>query len=291
MTIWDAIQIDIRATGHEDFSIHSKISLSGGDINQSFHLSGNENSFFLKLNSIDNIDMFHKEKLGLETLSKSNSFRTPHPYSVGKFEDKSYLIMEYLELSNAGKMDIFAETLAKMHQVNRGQFGFESHNYIGSTKQYNEWDSNWGRFFCEQRLLPLLKLLSNKQESKGLLSDLEQLLKMVPKLLNEHKPKPALVHGDLWQGNYSFCTRGEPIIYDPACYYGDREVDLAMLELFGNPGEKFSAEYNLLLPVSHGFTIRKKIYNLYHLLNHTYLFGGSYRAQSSEMLKRILKLI
>ena len=206
----------------------------------------------------------------------------------------SYLVLPYVRMQQRGNIADFAAALAKMHRQIQTQtpphrqFGFDHDNYIGKTPQMNQWNNNWGQFFSEQRIGYQLDLLQRQQVSSRLINRGRLLLPKLAEYLNRHDPKPALVHGDLWQGNFSFDHTGEPVIYDPACYYADHEVDLAMLELFGDPGEAFFTAYHRINPIDSGYSKRRKIYNLYHILNHANFFAGSYLEQSARMIDELL---
>jgi len=176
--------------------------------------------------------------------------------------------------------------LAKMHQnISSQGFGWERNNTIGSTPQINIWKSNWIEFYLEYRLGYQFQLARRKGGNFPLQ---DKLLATIPELLKNHEVQPALVHGDLWGGNAGFTIDGEPVIFDPATYFGDREVDIAMTELFGGFPAVFYEGYQEILPLDEGYEQRKIIYNLYHILNHFNLFGGSYASQANQMIKKVL---
>ena len=167
----------------------------------------------------------------------------------------------------------------------RGVFGWDINNTIGSTVQINNWTVNWAEFWAERRIGYQLKLARRRG---GLFPQGERLLEVIPELLADHEPQPSLVHGDLWGGNAGVTSAGEPVIFDPAAYFGDREVDIAMTELFGGFPAEFYRGYNQVWPLDLGYEKRKTLYNLYHILNHFNLFGGSYASQANQMINRIL---
>ncbi len=204
------------------------------------------------------------------------------------FEDQSYLVLEFIRMHRQGDIVDFAEALASLHLTTQEKFGFNENNYIGRTAQINQFQSDWGEFFAEQRIGYQLELLRQKNVPHSLIKKGLILVQNLPDYLNKHQPKAALVHGDLWQGNYAFNRVGAPVIFDPACYYADHEVDLAMLLLFGDPGQNFFNSYNRVYPIAPGFSSRKKIYNLYHILNHANLFSGSYIAQADQIIVDLL---
>jgi protein-ribulosamine 3-kinase len=290
MNIWQTIQSEIQDATQTHFLLSEKIPVSGGDINQAFRLLGDGAEYFVKLNSSKYWDMFVQESVGLKALDITQSMLIPKVILHGVFKGQSYLVLEYIKMQRQGDIRAFATALADLHLTSHSTFGFDNDNHIGTTPQNNRANNNWGEFFAEQRIGFQLKLLQQKNVSQSLLNKGQQLLKKLPNYLNRHQVKPALVHGDLWQGNYAFNQAGVPLIFDPACYYADHEVDLAMLELFGNPGREFFEAYNRVYKIEQGYTERKKIYNLYHILNHANLFGGSYINQSEQIINELVKL-
>ena len=287
MNIWNAIDDQVSENCGLLFSTESRQTLSGGDINKAYCLSNKQDRYFVKINKSTLESMFSAECIGLNALVASKTFKIPKVIAKGVFEDKSYLVLEFIEMIATGNTFEFAKALANLHLKTHASFGFESDNFIGLNIQENNWCENWGEFFINYRLKPQLK----KIESSHSLGQTKRLLVSISEFLNQHQPKPSLVHGDLWQGNVSYLRNGLPVIYDPACYYADHEVDLAMLELFGSPGNNFFEHYHKYYPIHSGYSIRKEIYNLYHILNHANMFGGGYVQQSKSMLENIVRLL
>jgi fructosamine-3-kinase len=190
--------------------------------------------------------------------------------------------------SGSNAMQTFGEQLAAMHQYSKDQFGWHRDNTIGSTHQPNKWNSNWIDFWRDQRLGFQLKLAARNGASRRLINKGEQLQDNLEGFFSDYQPVASLLHGDLWSGNYSITAEGDPVIFDPAVYYGDREADIAMTELFGGFGQDFYSAYNNVWPLDDGYKIRKTFYNLYHILNHFNLFGGGYASQAEGMLERLL---
>ena len=225
---------------------------------------------FRKEGAPDRADAFAAEADGLEALRPH--IRVPQVLDRGVRDGKAYIALEFLHLQSSGDWAALGRMLAKLHRQTGPRFGWHRDNYIGLAPQTNGWRDDWSAFFGECRLRPQLM-------QAGLDVRLEKILG----LLQDHKPEPSLLHGDLWSGNAGFTAEG-PVVYDPAVYYGDRETDLAMTELFGGfPGEFYRA-YNEELPLPAGYEKRKHLYNLYHLLNHLNLFGGGYLAQVKSTL-------
>jgi fructosamine-3-kinase len=228
----------------------------------------------LKSNSGQYEDAFAAEADGLGAL-RAAGMRAPEPFSHGVAGGHAYLVMEYLGLSGKRDFATFGRTLAAAHRKAGSRFGWHRDNYIGSTPQANGWCDDWSEFWLERRMRPQLELA----ERNGFRIAAPSL-----NFLREHKPEPSLLHGDLWSGNAGFTAEG-PVVFDPAVYYGDREADLAMTELFGGFPRRFYAAYNEVWPVDSGYERRKPLYNLYHLLNHLNLFGSGYLAQVESTLR------
>jgi len=191
---------------------------------------------------------------------------------------QAYLVIEHLELHQEGDFAALGAMLARLHGAAGTRYGWSRDNYIGATEQENAWAEEWPAFFRERRLRPQIALA----QRNGFSLECDFVLDNLDKLLG-HGPRPSLLHGDLWSGNAGF-HRGEPVLFDPAVYYGDRECDLAMTELFGGFPADFYASYAKELPLDAGYGKRKHLYNLYHLLNHLNIFGGGYLGQVSSTL-------
>ena len=300
--MWTTIAAHItQATGHE-FQISEQRSVGGGCINQGYALQGyqkgNANpdpssspiacTYFVKLNQAAQVAMFEAEALGLQQMRVQPTIRVPEPMCWGVAENSAYIVLEWIELGRGDRSawQAMGHQLAAMHQVTSAAgFGWDRSNTIGSTPQINPWTKDWAEFFAEHRIGYQLKLA---QRRGGRFPQQERLLAAIPELLASHQPQPALVHGDLWSGNVAVTEAGEPVIFDPATYFGDREVDIAMTELFGGFPPEFYQGYNQAWPLDPGYEQRKTLYNLYHILNHFNLFGGSYESQANRMIQQIL---
>jgi fructosamine-3-kinase len=230
---------------------------------------------FLKTNTAAFADAFAAEADGLAALAASG-LPVPSPIRHGGEGATAFLLLELLELRSSGDSAALGRSLAALHARPGAQFGWTRDNFIGATPQANAWHENWAEFFRRRRIEPQLALA----HSNGF--DLEP--PNVEAILAGHDPQPALLHGDLWSGNVGFVDAG-PVFFDPAVYYGDREADLAMTELFGGFPKAFYAAYEAALPLRTGYETRKHLYNLYHLLNHLNLFGGGYLAQVRATLR------
>lgn len=233
--------------------------------------------------------MFASEADGLTALAAQNAMKVPLPVLVDQHQNMHFMVMEVLDLENSGNWVDFALALLQVHDITQSKFGFYADNFIGRSPQYNKEHQQWDNFWWEQRLLPQLELAYRngyKKPLQKLQSDIERL---TFNMLKKHKPKPALVHGDLWGGNLGFHHQ-QPCIYDPAVYFGDPEVDIALTQLFGSLPEKFYDTYQQHAQLPAGYEQRFKLYNLYHLLNHLNLFGGHYLQSSIHCIDELASL-
>lgn len=272
------------------FALTRYRSITGGCINQAALLEGNGQRYFLKLNQSALESMFEAEVHGLEAMQASGSVRTPTPVCWGTERDVAYLVLEYIDM---GQTDLnafrtFGPLLAKLHQTTAPQFGWHRDNTIGSTPQVNTYTDTWVEFLRQHRLGAQLQLAASNGISTSVLTAGEYLLDELECFFHSYVPTPSLLHGDLWSGNFSVDTNGGPIVFDPAVYFGDREVDVAMTELFGGFNRCFYDSYKDAWPLDVGYGVRKTLYNLYHVLNHFNLFGGGYGAQAQNMIHRLL---
>lgn len=268
-------------------------SVGGGDINAAFRLQCNDVDWFIKINRAALAPMFVAEAVGLQELAAQHVLKVPQVIDYGCCDQQAYLILQHIELrslrDNSAKL--FGQQLATLHRQPQAYFGWHIENTIGSTPQYNDRSDDWVEFWQLQRLGKQLQLAADNGFGGKLQRDGAKLLEKVPDFFSSYQPQPSLLHGDLWGGNASADGQGNPVIYDPACYYGDRETDIAMTELFGSFGNEFYAAYNADYPLDNGYKTRKTLYNLYHILNHLNVFGGGYQAQAEQMLQRLLAAV
>jgi fructosamine-3-kinase len=292
--MWQEIGAQITQATGKQFEIIDRASIGGGCINQVYLISNKRDRYLLKINQSHLVEMFAAEARGLAEIATTKAIKVPTPICWGISQDRSYLALEYLDLTNRVNPQSWSEMgrhLAAMHRYqisSRPKFGWYIDNTIGSTPQINTWANDWTTFFTNQRIGYQLQLARAKG---GHFPQANKLIAAIPQLLANHHPQPALVHGDLWSGNASFTTEGLPVIFDPATYWGDREVDIAMTELFGGFPAAFYQGYGEIYPLDPGYPQRQSLYNLYHLLNHYNLFGGSYQQQANSSIERLLKSI
>lgn len=288
--LFAAIDQAINAATGQPFQTRNTSAVGGGCINTAYRLQGEGLSYFVKLNRANLLAMFEAEAEGLESIAATQTIRVPTPICTGTACGQAYLVMENLQLGGGkGSSDrLLGQHLAALHRIKQAYFGWHRDNTIGSTPQTNQRYENWGRFWAEQRLGYQLRLAQTQGYGGRLQQQGEKLKEALPRLFSDHQPQPSLLHGDLWGGNYAVTAGGLPVIFDPACYFGDREADLAMTELFGGFSRDFYAAYREAYPLDTGYQTRKTLYNLYHILNHLNLFGGGYLGQAESMIAQLL---
>ena len=264
--------------------IKGATTVGGGSINRTAKLQTTNGPYFLKYNSASLYpQMFELEKRGLDLLLQANEAHIPHVIGFGEKGDHSMLLLEYIEsgLPNKSFWEDFGRALAKLHKHSAPKFGLDHNNYIGSLQQSNTEHVTWVDFFVSERLEPQLRLAN-------LPADLVRRFGQLFSKLNEVFPTepPSLLHGDLWNGNYMTASDGAVVLIDPAVYYGHREMDIGMSKLFGGFSASFYTAYNDVFPMEYGWEGRVDICNLYPLLVHVNLFGGSYLSQVTSILNK-----
>ena len=264
----------------------------GGDIHNSFKLDFKNQSIFLKKNT-------RKEKFlkfeylclkNLENYNNNEDLIIPKINSYINLENNEMLLMEWIDMSNGSQFKLgkgLAEMHLKSNALNPNKFGYELEGFIGLNKQIAGWGNNWADFFVKLRIEPQLIILKNNNFNSNLI---EKLISKIKTVLNPHVPMLSLVHGDLWSGNVGINQSNKGVIFDPASWWADCEVDIAMSFLFGGFDKEFYKEYFKVLPKKTGFDKRVTIYNLYHVLNHANMFGGSYVRQANEYIRNILNM-
>ncbi len=262
----------------------------GGCINRALKIIAREDTYFLKCNE-NSHNFFDHEVSGLQLLASSQTFRIPEVINAGVYGDQSYLLMEYIKPGYGGSnfWRDFGRQLAELHQLSSdsGLYGLGYDNEIGRLQQKNDWMDNWIEFFIQNRLEAQLTLAYyNGHIDEGFMRRFRELYGLLPSLLVGGKP--SLLHGDLWSGNFLVGENGEPVLIDPAVYYGHREVELAYTRLFGGFNPDFYESYNASWPLQPEFEERVDLYNLYPLLVHVNLFGASYLSGIEQTLRRHL---
>ena len=270
--------------------VESVRPISGGDHRAAFRIDSARGAVFLKCGPGEAAQSFAAEAAGLQALAAANALRVPKLVARVCLADTACLALEWIDFAAAtGNCERrLGEGLAKLHQLTAPHFGWLQDNNIGATRQHNAWHQEWIRFFADQRLGVQLALAQSNGASSRLFDRGVRLCEALHGLFVGHRPQPSLLHGDLWGGNWAADGDDQPVIFDPAVYYGDREADLAMTRLFGGFGPDFYSAYQRAWPLDAGASVRVTLYNLYHVLNHFNLFGGSYQAQALRMTDELL---
>jgi protein-ribulosamine 3-kinase len=287
---WKALFERFETLLNQDFKNCTVRSVSGGCINQTFILETQHQRYFVKLNHLHLEKMFEVEMAGLKEIAQTHTIQVPEALMFGTVGNQSFLLMYYFERGHAHQNAQYqlGEQLAAMHRVHSSQHGWKIDNFIGATIQKNSFKNQWITFWQENRLGFQLAHAAEKGYRGKLQQQGERLLAELPKFFTTYQPQASLLHGDLWSGNCAITKTGEPIIFDPAIYFGDRETDLAMTELFGGFSADFYAGYQNAYPLDQNYQTRKTLYNLYHILNHLNLFGSGYLGQAQRTIDQLL---
>lgn len=262
-------------------------SIGGGCINESCSFSFGPQKYFLKKNVKSKFPrMFEKEAAGLKELSKGRRLIIPETLLTTEIQDDQYLVLEFLEKRTESETYFgdLGKGVASQHKIHADYFGFSESNFIGSLLQPNEKKETWQEFFVTQRLELLVKwCFDEKYFSTAVLRSFENLYGQVSSIFPDEKP--SLLHGDLWSGNKMNTSKG-PCVFDPAVYYGHREMDIAMSKLFGGFSPEFYESYQAEYPLEKGYEKRTDICNLYPLLVHVKLFGQGYLQDVLSTIRR-----
>jgi protein-ribulosamine 3-kinase len=263
--------------------------VAGGDIAAAWRLESSSGPLFLKRMPAESGDVLEVEAEGLAAIAATGAVRTPQVIARGFDGDTAWLALEWLEMQRLDRETEarLGQALAAMHRSTADQFGWHRDNRIGRTLQPNAWSDDWVGFFREHRLGFQLGLARDNGFRGRLQADGERLCHRLSALFEDYTPVASLLHGDLWAGNAARVSN-DPVIFDPAVYYGDRESDIAMTRLFGGYGAAFYAAYDAAWPLDPGYGRREPLYQLYHVLNHANLFGGGYATQAERLIGNIL---
>jgi len=289
--LWQHIGARISACTGRRFNVDTVRAVSGGCINRSAIISDGAASYFVKLNAPEALQMFEAEEDGLRELARPNALRVPAPVCSARNDDYAWLVLEDLGPLRSGAAagwDLLGRVLARMHQFSQPRFGWHRDNTIGSTPQVNTCSRDWTVFVRDQRIGYQLELAFRNGYRAQLETRGNALRENLKHFLAGYTPEPSLLHGDLWTGNVGFAANGAPVVFDPAVYYGDRETDIAMTELFGGFPAAFYDAYQTIWPLDSGYASRKHLYNLYHLLNHLNLFGEGYLSRCRSTIDQLL---
>ncbi len=266
-------------------------SVHGGCIGAAYRWPvGGDACVFVKTGGACDVTMLEAEAAGLEELQAANALRVPRVLGVGVADAAAWLALEWLDLapSTSASDARLGEGLAALHRVHADAFGWTRDNFIGRTPQLNAPERDAATFLRERRLRPQLERARAAGCDPRLYERGQRLLEIVDVYYGAYAPMPSLLHGDLWSGNRAALAGDEPVVYDAAPYFGDREADIAMSRLFGGFGPRFYAAYFAAWPLDAAHGYRRSLHNLYHVLNHLNLFGGAYAAQAASMIDGLL---
>lgn len=283
-----SVEFTLTSQFEKPFEISGIRSIGGGCINEAYSLQTNIDKYFIKYNSASAYPaMFEKEAKGLKILADTKTIDVPSVILASETEKYAYILLQYVEtgVSSRNFWSDFGTKLADLHRNTNGSFGLDHDNYIGSLVQNNNTHPDFFSFFISERLEPQLKEARNKgtfsqSETRYFDTLFNALHNIIP------VEKPALIHGDLWSGNFMVSSNGSPCLIDPAVYYGHREADIAMTKLFGGFQPEFYDAYNQAWPMEKAWQKRMDIFNLYPLLVHVNLFGGSYARQVLQIIRQ-----
>lgn len=269
--------------------LKSMKSIGGGCIHNASLIETNAGDFFLKWNNRGPSDIFLREAESLTELKKASQgyLSIPEVFAVKAIDEiPGFLVLEFLPGGGLSDGDEkLGKGLALIHQYSSDKFGFYHNNYCGETIQDNRWQNNWHDFFIQNRIKYLLYLIQKRRFlPANEIKIYDRLMDRIPRLIPE-KSKPVLIHGDLWSGNYMIAESG-PALIDPACYYADREMEFGIITMFGGFSSRFFGAYNEVNPLPSEWRERNLLYQLYHVLNHYYLFGGGYQSQAINIARR-----
>jgi fructosamine-3-kinase len=257
--------------------------VSGGDINRTIHATNDKSDYFIKLNASCSDDFFSCELSGLKFLKKNSEFRIPEVFAASKTDGTFYLMMEYIKPGRRTPeyYEAFGYKLARMHRQKGTLFGYSENNYVGNLRQNNTFHDTWAEFYVKNRIMPFDHLLQNPTEE-----NYNKIRQIIHKKTAHVFPSP--LHGDLWSGNHIPDENNMPVLIDPSVYFGDRTIDIAMLELFGKPHPEFYCAYFSVFPKDDHWNFRLRLSTLYPLLVHARLFGGHYKDAARELFAELL---
>lgn len=284
---WPQLESTFKDDFGSAFVIHEALPISGGDINLAFKLDTNQGQYFVKLNTPDKVDMFRAERDGLIELAKCDALVVPEPLVFGQNANAAFLCMSWLDMRDDIDNAALGEAVAMLHEPIGQEFGWGENNFIGSSVQHNDWSEDWPGFFWEKRLEPQLYQMIEAGSSFPE-EALEPLRGAVNRILEGRVYQASIVHGDLWNGNVGMTEDGRPCLFDPAVYWGHSETDISMAKLFGGFKQEFYDAYHSIRPAETGGEGQILVYQLYHLLNHYNLFGGSYLDQCVKHIGKVM---
>ena len=289
-----SLAVAIGAATATPFDVVAMHPVSGGCIHAALDVTGmtafGEQRWFAKVDEAERAPMFAAEADGLAAIAAANALHVPRVLAHGKDGERAWIVLEWLELAPLGAASAshLGAALAAQHRVPQSRFGWERDNFIGASPQRNGWSDDWNAFWRDHRLHPQLRFAARNRLPSRMIDRGERLAADCHELLRGHAATKSLLHGDLWSGNAAATDAAHSAVFDPAVYIGDPEADIAMTELFGGFPPDLLAAYRAEWPVEAGYTTRRDLYNLYHVLNHANLFAGGYVRQAEHSIERLL---
>ena len=286
--MWKAINEHISQATNTDFKHTQKRQLQSTTTDKYFHISNGTQSYFVKIALKSELERLESESRGLQMLANNSYFNVPTCITSGANIEFSFIVLSWLELDEQPycQWQKMGSQLAQMHQKHdQAMFGFDIDNHLATTVQPNRWHKKWDVFFAEERIGWQLQLLAEKGIK---FANPEYIISEVKAQLHSHVVSPSLLHGDFWRGNLGF-LKEVPTVFNPACYYGDREVDIAMSELFAPLPDEFYVAYNKQYPLLPSYQKRKHIYQLYPILNHANIFAGHYLTEAKQHIDKLMQ--
>jgi len=264
-------------------------SLGHGVGGATWRVTCGDSAWFVKTQT-DALDIFTAEADGLKALMECGAVRVPRVLGCGEQEMESFLVMEWLELGQINEVSAsrLGSALARQHRCTGKHFGWRRNNFIGTTPQFNAPSENWLAFLRDHRLQFQLQLAQKTVSAEACRPQEHDCWRSCRVVFEGYTPAPSLLHGDLWGGNWGVLKSGVPVIFDASVYYGDREADMAMTQLFGGFPPEFYAAYEHDWPLDAGYALRRVLYQLYHVLNHLNLFGSGYLSGAERMIDQLL---
>ncbi len=287
--MWSDICKNIRNTLNSDFDPIERKPLFNGHISHTYRLSSKDKQYFVKINELDKLDLYVCQADNLLQIANSHTIQCPQVICYGTSRAFSYLVLEYFNFAQNAQANWHStgEQIARLHQYGEQKmFGWDTDNYISALVQPNRWAKRWSSFFAEQRIGWQLELAMENGMAFG---RIDSIVEQAQQILQHHKPTPSLLHGNLWLGNLGF-SNNEPIIFDSACYWGDREAEIARSRLFQSFPDEFYLGYQQAFPLAHDYTDRELVYQLYYLLAMCNQDGSDHQLKTEMVVKRIMML-